>query len=178
MTASLSLDALPLDVFIVFAVFCRVGALFMTAPALGDFTLSPRMRLAAALAVTAALAPVMAPAYPGWANAGDLGAMATIIFGEILAGGFLGLAARVMMSALNVAGQIIAFQMGLSLAQIFDPTQELQGAIVGGFSGDPRHNNDICNGLASSFAGGAKGFLFTLIARRASAVWRPVATDD
>jgi flagellar biosynthetic protein FliR len=37
------------------------------------------------------------------------------------------------MAALNVAGQIIAFQMGLSLAQIFDPTQELQGAIIGGF---------------------------------------------
>ena len=133
MTASFSLDAFPVDVFIVFAVFCRVGALFMTAPALGDFTLAPRTRLAAALAVTAALAPVMAPSYPSWANAGDLSAMATIIFGEILAGGFLGLAARMMMSALNVAGQIIAFQMGLSLAQIFDPTQELQGAIVGGF---------------------------------------------
>ncbi len=64
MTASLSLSALPLDVFIIFAVFCRVGAMFMTAPALGDFTLSLHTRLVAALAVTAALAPVMAPTYP------------------------------------------------------------------------------------------------------------------
>ncbi len=133
MTASLSLSALPVDAFIIFAVFCRVGAMFMTAPALGDFTLSPRTRLVAALAVTAALAPVMAPAYSDWTKDSGLGAMGTIIFGEILAGSFLGLAARMMMSALNVAGQIIAFQMGLSLAQIFDPTQELQGAIVGGF---------------------------------------------
>jgi len=133
MPVSYSLGDLPLDVFIVFAVFCRVGALFMTAPAFGDFSLSPRLRLAAALAVTAALAPVMAPAYPDWAQSGGLGLMSAVIFGEILAGAFLGLAARVMMSALNVAGQIIAFQMGLSLAQIFDPTQQLQGAIVGGF---------------------------------------------
>jgi len=133
MTGSISLAALPVDVFIVFAVFCRVGALFMTAPALGDFSLSPRLRLGAALAVTAALAPVMASAYPDWARGAGVAGMGAIIFGELLIGGFLGLAARMMMSALNVAGQIIAFQMGLSLAQVFDPTQQLQGAIVGGF---------------------------------------------
>ncbi|MBT8473308.1 MAG: flagellar type III secretion system protein FliR [Marinicaulis sp.] len=133
MSASLTLASLPVDVFLMFAVFCRVGAMFMTAPAFGDFSLSPRLRLAAALAVTAALAPVTAPLYPNWAQSGGVGIMGGIIIGEVLAGAFLGLAARLMMSALNVAGQIIAFQMGLSLAQIFDPTQELQGAIVGGF---------------------------------------------
>lgn len=132
MAASFSLASLPVDVFLVFAVFCRVGTMFMTAPAFGDFTLSPRLRLAAAIAATAALAPVAAPAYPDWAR-GGAGAMSAIVIGEILIGGFLGLAAKAMMSALNVAGQIIAFQMGLSLAQIFDPSQELQGAIVGGF---------------------------------------------
>lgn len=128
-----NLAALPIDAFIIFAVFARVGALFMTAPALGDFTLSPRVRLAAALAVTAALAPVAAPSFPDWARTGGLGPMTALILGEVLAGVFLGLAARMVMAALNVAGQIIAFQMGLSLAQIFDPTQELQGAIIGGF---------------------------------------------
>ncbi|MEE2690293.1 MAG: flagellar biosynthetic protein FliR [Pseudomonadota bacterium] len=133
MTPSAMLAALPVDVFIVFAVFCRVGALFMTAPAFGDFSLSPRLRLAAALAVALVFAPVAAKHYPAWAASGDTLSMAAIVFGEILAGAFLGLAARVMMSALNVAGQIIALQMGLSLAQIFDPTQQLQGAIVGGF---------------------------------------------
>lgn len=130
---SFSLSALPVDAFIVFAVFARVGALFMTAPALGDFTLSPRIRLGAALAVTAALAPTAAPAFPDWAHNASLSSMTAIILGETLAGAFLGLSARIVMAALNVAGQIIAFQMGLSLAQIFDPTQELQGAIVGGF---------------------------------------------
>lgn len=132
---TVALSSLPIDVFVIFAVFCRVGAMFMTAPAFGDFSLSPRVRLAAALAVTAALAPVATSSYPEWMRGGDAGLapMAGVIFGEILAGAFLGIAARVMMSALNVAGQIIAMQMGLSLAQIFDPSQEIQGAIVGGF---------------------------------------------
>lgn len=131
MPVALSLSTLPFDVFLVFAVFCRVGALFMTAPALGDFSLSPRIRLAAALAVTAALTPIASAAYPDWQS--GQAAMVAIIAGEILYGSVLGLAARLFFSALNVAGQIIAFQMGLSLAQIFDPTQELQGAIIGGF---------------------------------------------
>jgi flagellar biosynthetic protein FliR len=133
MTPAALLAALPVDVFIAFAVFARVGAFFMTAPAFGDFSLSPRLRLAAAIAVAIALAPVATAFYPDWAKGADAGGMTLLLFGEILAGGFLGLAARVMMSALNVAGQIIAMQMGLSLAQAFDPTQELQGAVVGGF---------------------------------------------
>ncbi|MEM8773252.1 MAG: flagellar biosynthetic protein FliR [Pseudomonadota bacterium] len=128
-----TVDMLPVDAFIMFAVFARVGALFMTAPALGDFTLSPRIRLAAALAVTAAIASPTAPLFPDWARGADPGAMAGLILGEAVFGVFLGLSARLVMAALNVAGQIIAFQIGLSLAQIFDPTQELQGAIVGGF---------------------------------------------
>jgi len=131
--ASALAAALPVDVFIAFLVFCRVGALFMTAPALGDFTLSPRLRLAAALTITAVMAPAAAQNYPSLGAEPAVPLMAALIAGEVLAGAFLGLAARAMMSALNVAGQIIALQMGLSMAQIFDPTQQLQGAIVGGF---------------------------------------------
>ena len=133
MSASISLAALPVNVFVLFAVFCRVGAFFMTAPGFGDFSLSPRFRLAGALAVSAAMAPVAVDAYPAWAGASGVPLLTALLIGEILIGGFLGLAARMMMSALNVAGQVIAFQMGLSLAQVFDPTQQLQGAIVGGF---------------------------------------------
>ncbi|MGE0409681.1 MAG: flagellar biosynthetic protein FliR [Amphiplicatus sp.] len=137
MIAADLLARLPADVFIAFAVFARVGAFFMTAPAFGDFSLSPRLRLAAAIAVAMALAPVAAPLYPDWTRQGALSgavsSMSAVLFSDLVAGLFLGLAARVMMSALNVAGQIIAMQMGLSLAQAFDPTQELQGAIVGGF---------------------------------------------
>ena len=105
----------------------------MTAPAFGDFTLPVRFRLAGALAVSFALAPLVAPTYGDWSASPSLSVMSATIFGEIFFGALLGISARILASALNVAGQIIAFQMGLSLAQIFDPSQELQGAIVGGF---------------------------------------------
>ncbi len=125
--------ALPVDALVAFAVLTRVGAMMMTAPAIGDFTLSPKIRLAVAIAVSAALAPAAAPMFPKLgAEAGTL-TIAALIGGEVAVGLFLGLVARMLAAALNVAGQIIAMQMGLSLAQIFDPSQEIQGAIVGGF---------------------------------------------
>src|ERR1700755_301865 len=41
--------------------------------------------------------------------------------------------ARIIMSALQVAGYLIATQTGLSYAQTIDPTQNTQGAVVGNF---------------------------------------------
>ena len=129
---TVTLASLPVDIVIAFAVFTRVGAMMMTAPAFGDFSLSPRIRLVAALAVSAAMVPAAMGFYADWENGGVV-SLAILLFGEVATGVFLGLTARIFMSALNVAGQIIALQMGLSLAQIFDPTQDLQGAIIGGF---------------------------------------------
>lgn len=127
------LAALPVDAVVAFAVLTRVGAMMMTAPAFGDFTLSPRIRLAIALGVTAALAPSASASFPDAARSTEPLAICALIIGEAAVGLFLGLVARMIASALNVAGQVIALQMGLSLAQIFDPNQATQGAIVGGF---------------------------------------------
>ena len=44
--------------------FSRAGAMIMLLPVLGDAGVSPRVRLAFALAVSFALAPVMAHFYP------------------------------------------------------------------------------------------------------------------
>ncbi|MCB2112216.1 MAG: flagellar biosynthetic protein FliR [Parvularculaceae bacterium] len=124
----------PVNTIVAFAVFARVGAMMMTAPAFGDFTLSPRIRLVIALGVSVVLAPAASSAFPAsLIEAGGPFALPALLIGEIAAGLFLGLVARAIAAALNVAGQIIALQMGLSLAQIFDPSQEIQGAIVGGF---------------------------------------------
>ena len=131
-TAAL-LAALPVDIAILASVFARVGALMMVAPAFGDLTIPPRVRLAIALGLTLAIAPVAAPAYPSAASFDNAFMLASLIGGEVAIGLFLGLFARAIAAALNVAGEVIALQMGLSLAQVFDPTQDAQGAIVGGF---------------------------------------------
>ena len=52
---------------------------------------------------------------------------------EILIGAMLGLTARLTISALEVAGAVIAQQLGLGFVTAVDPTQGEQGAIVGNF---------------------------------------------
>ncbi len=132
MNAAALLALLPADITVLATIFARVGAMMMTAPAFGDFTIPGRVRLAIALGLTLALAPAVAPVIAP-APAGDAFALLVLVGGETLIGLFLGLFARAVASALNAAGEVIALQMGLSLAQIFDPTQDVQGAIVGGF---------------------------------------------
>jgi len=123
---------LPADIMALAAIFARVGAMMMTAPAFGDYTIPARVRLAIALGVTLSLAPAVAPSLPK-PPTDDAFALLLLLGGETLIGLLLGLFARAIASALNAAGEVIALQMGLSLAQVFDPTQDAQGAIVGGF---------------------------------------------
>jgi flagellar biosynthetic protein FliR len=76
------------------------------------------MRLIAGLAIALALAPALPPlpaipAVPGW----DL----TVIVEQILIGVMLGFALRITFAAVDVAGELIGLQMGLSFATFFDP---------------------------------------------------------
>jgi flagellar biosynthetic protein FliR len=125
------LAAAPVHALTVFAVFARLGAMMMTAPALGDLMVSARVRLSLALAASLALAPAAAGHYP--ALSGAPAPLAAMVFGEIVIGAFIGLSARAVAAAMATAGQIASLKMGLSLAQIFDPNQQGQGALVGGF---------------------------------------------
>jgi flagellar biosynthetic protein FliR len=129
--ASAILAAAPVNVVVFMATFSRLGAMMMTGPAFGDMTISPQIRLAIALAATLALAPAAASHYRD-VDLGGYG-LATLIFGELVVGAFIGLSARAVAASMAAAGQIASLQMGLSLAQIFDPNQRVQSALVGGF---------------------------------------------
>lgn len=95
------------------AVFLRVGGCFLVLPALGDTMIPARIRLGAALALTAILTPAILPDLPTMT-----GAMPPPAFfvTEALAGLVLGLALRLTVHALQIAGSIAA--QATSLAQI------------------------------------------------------------
>jgi flagellar biosynthetic protein FliR len=111
--------------------FVRAGAIIMLMPAIGNAGVPVRVRLAFALAVSAALVPVTAQYYPqGMLAPAELG---LLIAREATAGILVGAMTRLIMSALEVAGYLIAFQTGLSFATTFDPGQGTQGAMVSTF---------------------------------------------
>lgn len=111
--------------------FARLGAVMMVAPAWGEQATPPMMRLGVAVLITATLAPTLA------GNAPRMPAQITgaipMIMSEVIIGLILGLGARLMMSALQVAGATVGIASGLGFAQQVDPIASQPAAIFSGF---------------------------------------------
>ncbi len=124
-------ELLPLDVFAVFLVFARLSAALMLMPGIGEAYVSIQIRLAVAIVLTIVIWPLVIGTLPVL-PATPLELM-ILILGEIVVGIMIGMAARLTMSALHVAGTVIAFQSSLGFALFVDPTQGTQGALIATF---------------------------------------------
>jgi flagellar biosynthetic protein FliR len=129
---TIGLDWLPQTAFIYMLLFSRIGAILMLMPALGEQMIPARMRLSFSLAFTLVLYPLLAPGLPVLPT--DVLQIFALIFHELAIGLMLGAIVRVTVMATQVAGAVVAFQSGLSMAQTADPTQGgIQGAVFGSF---------------------------------------------
>ena len=111
--------------------FARIGTMVMMLPGLGEMTVSPRVRLSIALALTAVILPLHRGDYQIDLHA--FGPVLLTLGQELLVGAVLGLLARLTIAALQIAGSVVAQQMGLGFVTAVDPTQGQQGMIVGNF---------------------------------------------
>ncbi len=116
-------------VMTVFAVFCRVGSALMSMPGFGDLMTPAQARLLFAIILSLVLAPALVPVI-GPIPA-DSAALLAFMGLEVVKGLFIGLIVRVMMSALDNAGAIISYQMGLANAAIFNPQMATQSSLAG-----------------------------------------------
>jgi flagellar biosynthetic protein FliR len=113
-------------------VFARIGAMVMLMPGLGESNIPVRIKLAVALLLTLIILPLHRDAYH--VNTDSLTQLLVLMVHEILIGVVLGATARVTLGALQVAGAVIAQQMGLGFATSVDPTtQGQQGVLIGNF---------------------------------------------
>ena len=111
---------LYLDQFLIFVlVLTRVGSLLMTLPVLGTTTMPMQVR--ALLAVAIAL--IIAPLHFGLPipQPEHLPELALLLAKEALLGLALGLAVMVLLSGMQLAGQVISQMSGLSLAEVANP---------------------------------------------------------
>src|ERR1044071_8793161 len=111
--------------------FARVGTMVMLVPGIGEQSMPARVRLTIALVLTSILLPAHQKAYTVDLN--TLGPVIVMLFQEIIIGVVLGLTARLAISALQVAGFVVANQLGLGFVTAIDPTQNQQGVLVGNF---------------------------------------------
>jgi flagellar biosynthetic protein FliR len=119
--------------YVYILVFARTGSMVMLLPGIGGGAgVPPRVRLLLALAISLALTPELAHLYPVQAPA-NMFALGVTVGQEVVAGLLVGAMAQIIMSALTVAGSLIATQIGLSYAQQLDPAMGEQNAVVGNF---------------------------------------------
>ena len=112
-------------------VFARIGAMVMLLPGFGETNIPVRIKLAIALALTLIILPLHRAAYT--IDMQSMAPLMVMLVHEIVIGVVLGATARVTLSALQVAGSVIAQQLGLGFVTAVDPTQGQQGLLIGNF---------------------------------------------
>lgn len=127
----MTIELAPATILVFLLVFTRFGVMLMLLPAVGEATIPARARLALAAGMAMALYPTVRELYPPVPE--GLAAVILLLVGEIMIGLFVGGVGRIVMSTLQLAGGVIAFQTGLAFAQNFDPTQGTQTPLLGSF---------------------------------------------
>ncbi|MCA6124100.1 flagellar type III secretion system protein FliR [Bradyrhizobium sp. WSM 1704] len=127
----IDVSVLPALAAIFVLVFARVGAMVMLLPGFGETNIPARVKLSIALLLTLIILPLHRGAYH--VDVTSISSLGVLMVHELIIGVVLGATARVTLSALNVAGSIIAQQLGLGFVTAVDPTQGQQGQIIGNF---------------------------------------------
>ena len=100
-------------------VLVRVSGLFVTAPIFGTSDVPARVRAFLAFALAVLVAPMQ------WktpvANPGNMVNMLVLVGNELLIGAVLGLGIMLLLSGVQIAGQVIGQMSGMQLADVFSP---------------------------------------------------------
>ena len=106
---------------LVFLVFVRIGGLMVAAPFFGQRAVPVKTRiLFSAVFAWALVGLVPGPLPP---NVTEVIPLMLAVVIEALTGVALGYAAQFIFFAVSFAGEVIGFQMGLSLAQVYNPAE-------------------------------------------------------
>ena len=111
-------------------VLVRISGIFSTMPVLGSNNIPLQVKIVFILILGLIIYPFI--------NFNEilyyqLSNYVILLSSELLIGLVLGLIGRFMFSAIEFAGTIIGFQMGLSMANVFDPTSEQQISMIARF---------------------------------------------
>lgn len=124
-------QALSLEIFHFLLIFARIGTAIMFMPGTGERFMPARIRLAMGIGISIILFPVT-PGLPGQLPQ-DVGALFAILATEIFVGSFLGLAARIFITAFAMAGQIIGQIIGLANIFVRQEAGLDGGSVLSGF---------------------------------------------
>lgn len=110
----------------------RILALLASAPVFNSAAQPTRIRLVVGLVITIAIVPVLPP-MPAVAPGSWIGL--AVLAQQVLIGLLLGFTLRIAFAAVDVAGELIGMQMGLSFAVFYDPQNAGQTPVLAEFLG-------------------------------------------
>ncbi len=117
----------------IFWPFLRVLAVFASAPIFSSRSVPVRTKIGLAFVIALCLQPALPEqTVLSLTSPEALGAVVQ----QISIGVAIGLAVRIVFSAVEMAGEVIGFQMGLNFAGFFDPSTNAQTSTVGRFFGN------------------------------------------
>src|SRR5271163_2020870 len=112
-------------------VLVRMAGLFLTAPVFSSKNINVMLKAAWILLVTFLIFPVV-DFKPETLPAPGL-ALGLAVIREVLVGLSIGMGATMILSGIQMAGQIADTQMGLGLANVIDPMTNTQVSVMGQF---------------------------------------------
>ena len=117
--------------FSFFLVLLRVSGIFITAPILSSDTVPRQIRVYMALICSLIMFNVL----PTIESVNNLTVADFLLISvrETMIGLLLGVVPKIMFAAIEFAGTLIGFQMGLSVANVVDPQTDVQVSIVASF---------------------------------------------
>jgi len=117
------------DIIAAMLVLIRVSSMLIFLPVLGHQLVPVQAKIGLIGIVTLLIFPIVRPALPEL----PISPLAlTLIAGqELLIGAMLAMLAQLIFASVQLAGQIMSYQMGMAIANVFDPSTQAQIAIVG-----------------------------------------------
>jgi flagellar biosynthetic protein FliR len=128
----MDIQLIPVEQFQTFLVVTsRVAGFIGAVPVIASAQTPGRVKTGLAIAVSLALFPIMADAVPKVSFAPL--PFLLLIISELLLGLLLGLVARLIFTAVEFGATVIGYQMGFAAANVFDPQNERQVALISQF---------------------------------------------
>lgn len=127
----MDLSLLTVNTVIAFLlVLCRIAGMLVSAPLFNMRTIPPQVKIGLAVATAMILFPLHSAhlVVPK-----DLIQFSLMAIQESILGILIGFTANLVFMGLQIAGEYISMQMGLSIANILDPVTQTQSAMIGQF---------------------------------------------
>jgi flagellar biosynthetic protein FliR len=110
-----------------FLLLARLGGLMVFAPFFSGGMAAPIIRVVLAVSFTVALFPLLENQLP---RTDDFETFFFVLCGELLVGMLLGLVGRLFLASLEIAGQVMGFQMGFAVIKVIDPQTQSESPVM------------------------------------------------